>query len=70
MLVPLHQLGLVPTGNLTSDASALHSYFPGRYVIMLYAQPDNFSPPANLSQPNAGVAVFNLPNYVQVRACS
>lgn len=37
---------------------------PHRYVIMLYTQPDSFSPPANLSQANAGVAVFNFPAYV------
>jgi len=38
---------------------------PHRYVIMLYAQPDSFSAPANLSQPNVGVSVFDFPAYVK-----
>jgi len=38
---------------------------PHRYVILLYTQPDNFSPPANLSQVGAGVSVFDFPEYVQ-----
>jgi len=38
---------------------------PHRYVIMLYTQPDSFSPPANLSQPNAGVSVFDFTSYVE-----
>jgi len=33
---------------------------------MLYAQPDSFSAPANLSQPNVGVSVFDFPAYVKV----
>lgn len=38
---------------------------PHRYVILLYAQPPTFSAPAEFSQPNIGVSVFNLGNYVQ-----
>jgi phosphatidylethanolamine-binding protein (PEBP) family uncharacterized protein len=38
---------------------------PHRYVILLYTQPDNFSPPGNLSQPGVGVSVFDFPEYVQ-----
>jgi len=37
---------------------------PHRYVILLYTQPDTFSPPANLSQPGVGVSVFDFPQYV------
>ncbi|KAG6850457.1 hypothetical protein H0H93_012878 [Arthromyces matolae] len=37
---------------------------PHRYVIILYAQPDSFSPPADLSQPT-GVSLFDLDAYVK-----
>ncbi|KAG6861738.1 hypothetical protein C0995_012743 [Termitomyces sp. Mi166 len=37
---------------------------PHRYVIILYAQPDTFKPPADLSQPT-GVSLFDLNAYVK-----
>ncbi|KAH0584212.1 CEN-like protein 1 [Termitomyces sp. J132] len=37
---------------------------PHRYVIILYAQPDTFKPPADLSQPT-GVGLFDLNGYVK-----
>lgn len=37
---------------------------PHRYVILLLPQPSTFSPPANLSQPNVGVSVFHLTDYI------
>ena len=37
------------------------------YVILLLPQPAAFSPPANLSQPNVGVSVFVLTDYISVR---
>jgi len=37
---------------------------PHRYVILLYTQPDSFTPPANLST-TTGVGKFNFPQYVQ-----
>jgi len=37
---------------------------PHRYVILLLPQPSTFSPPANLSQPNVGVSVFHLNDYI------
>jgi len=37
---------------------------PHRYVILLYNQPSTFTAPANYSQPNMGVSVFNLNAYV------
>ena len=33
-------------------------------MILLYTQPSNFSPPADLSQPGVGVSVFSLSDYV------
>ncbi|KAI0255382.1 phosphatidylethanolamine-binding protein [Lactifluus subvellereus] len=36
-----------------------------RYVILLLPQPATFVPPANLNQPNAGVAVFKLTDYIK-----
>ncbi|KLO07385.1 PEBP-like protein [Schizopora paradoxa] len=38
---------------------------PHRYVILLYKQPDTFTPPANLSTANVGVSVFSLSSYIQ-----
>jgi len=38
---------------------------PHRYVILLYTQPDSFTPPTNLSQANTPVSVFNLPDYIK-----
>jgi len=38
---------------------------PHRYVILLYTQPDSFSPPTNLSTANTSVSVFNFPAYVK-----
>jgi len=38
---------------------------PHRYVILLYTQSDNFSPPANLSTANISVSVFDFTAYVQ-----
>jgi hypothetical protein len=38
---------------------------PHRYTIVIYSQPDSFSPPANLSSPNVGVSAFDFPAYVQ-----
>jgi len=35
-----------------------------RYVILLYSQPSSFSPPSNMTQPGAGVGVFNLESFV------
>ncbi|KAH9171461.1 phosphatidylethanolamine-binding protein [Lactarius sanguifluus] len=37
---------------------------PHRYVILLLPQPSTFSPPANLTQPNVGVSVFHLTDYI------
>ncbi|KAG6869010.1 hypothetical protein C0993_005668 [Termitomyces sp. T159_Od127] len=37
---------------------------PHRYVIILYAQPDTFKPPADLAQPT-GVSLFDLDAYVK-----
>jgi len=37
---------------------------PHRYVIMLYAQPDSFKAPANLSQP-VGVTLFDVNAYAK-----
>jgi len=37
---------------------------PHRYAILLYSQPSTFSPPSNLSTPDVGVDVFNLPAFV------
>ncbi|KAI0262873.1 phosphatidylethanolamine-binding protein [Gloeopeniophorella convolvens] len=37
---------------------------PHRYVILLLPQPSTFSPPANLTQPNIGVSVFHLTDYI------
>ena len=36
------------------------------YVILLLVQPQNFSPPANLSSANVGVSVFELTDYIKV----
>jgi hypothetical protein len=47
--------------------SDLRSDVAERYVILLYSQPDSFSPPANLSQANTAVSVFNFPDYIKVR---
>lgn len=33
-------------------------------MILLYSQPADFTPPANLSTPNIGVSVFSLSDYV------
>ena len=33
-------------------------------MILLYSQPANFSPPANLSTANVGVSTFSLSDYV------
>ncbi|KAF8633743.1 hypothetical protein AX17_004399 [Amanita inopinata Kibby_2008] len=38
---------------------------PHRYVVLLYEQPPNFKPPADLSQPVAGVSVFDLNGYAK-----
>jgi len=35
-----------------------------RYVIMLFVQPAMFVPPTGFNQPNMGVSVFNLEDYV------
>ena len=37
------------------------------YVILLFAQPESFTPPSNLSTPGVPVSVFNLDDYVQAR---
>jgi len=64
---------VVGTNISTDGGSAITAYAgpsppagsgPHRYVILLYVQPDTFTPPANLSQ-NAGVSVFDFPAYVQ-----
>jgi hypothetical protein len=65
---------LLPTLNVsTADGVAVTSYAgpapaagsgPHRYVILLLPQPSNFSPPANLSQANTGVSVFELTDYI------
>ncbi|KIP07988.1 hypothetical protein PHLGIDRAFT_117643 [Phlebiopsis gigantea 11061_1 CR5-6] len=36
-----------------------------RYVILLFAQPESFTPPSNLSTAGVPVSVFNLNDYVQ-----
>ncbi|KAG5338691.1 hypothetical protein C0989_006586 [Termitomyces sp. Mn162] len=41
-----------------------HHWLMARYVIILYAQPDTFKPPADLSQPT-GVGLFDLNGYVK-----
>jgi len=38
---------------------------PHRYTIVIYSQPDTFTPPANLSSANVGVSTFDFPAYVQ-----
>ncbi|KAF7338513.1 Nucleus protein [Mycena venus] len=38
---------------------------PHRYVVLLYAQPSTFSPPADLSAPVTGVHKFDLNAYVK-----
>ncbi|KAJ7684825.1 phosphatidylethanolamine-binding protein [Mycena polygramma] len=38
---------------------------PHRYVVLLYAQPSQFAPPANLSAPVDGVHKFDLSGYVK-----
>jgi len=38
---------------------------PHRYVILVYTQPDSFTPPANLTQAGVPVSVFNFPDYVK-----
>ncbi|THU99377.1 PEBP-like protein [Dendrothele bispora CBS 962.96] len=38
---------------------------PHRYVIILYQQPDSFSAPSGLSEPNIGVDKFDLNAYVK-----
>ncbi|TDL27199.1 PEBP-like protein [Rickenella mellea] len=38
---------------------------PHRYVILLFEQPASFTPPANLSQPNTPVSVFDLNAYAK-----
>lgn len=46
-------------GPAPAEGSGAH-----RYVILLYSQPADFTPPANLSSPNIGVSVFSLADYV------
>jgi len=38
---------------------------PHRYVLLLLPQSSTFSPPANLSQPNVPVSLFNLTGYIK-----
>jgi hypothetical protein len=38
---------------------------PHRYVVALYSQPETFTPPADFSQPNLPVAVFDWNAYVR-----
>jgi phosphatidylethanolamine-binding protein len=38
---------------------------PHRYIIVIYAQGDNFTPPQDLSGPVPGVERFSFPDYVQ-----
>jgi hypothetical protein len=38
---------------------------PHRYTIVIYSQPDSFTPPADLSSANVGVSTFDFPTYVQ-----
>lgn len=38
---------------------------PHRYVILLFSQPSTFTAPAEFSQPNIGVSVFDFGNYIQ-----
>ncbi|KAH7930907.1 PEBP-like protein [Leucogyrophana mollusca] len=35
-----------------------------RYAVLLFSQPAMFTPPTGFSQPNMGVSVFNLEDYV------
>ena len=49
---------------------AVYLYFPipqhdYRYVIVIYAQGRNFTPPQNLSGPVQGVELFSFPDYVK-----
>lgn len=57
----------------TGDGTAITAYAgPGpasgsgahRYVILVLPQPDNFSPPSNLSSPNTPLGVFSLTDYI------
>ena len=59
----------------TSDATAITNYAgPGPaagsgahcYVILVLPQPDDFSPPSNLSSPNTPLGVFGLTDYISV----
>jgi len=67
--------GVTVTGtNISTDGGVVITAYAGpappagsgphRYVILLYAQPDSFSAPADLPV-NAGVSVFDFPAYVQ-----
>jgi hypothetical protein len=68
--------GVTVSSSVISNASAvaITSYAgpappagsgPHRYVVLLYTQPSTFSPPTDLSQPNVGVSVFNVNDYVK-----
>jgi len=52
--------------NITNYAAPLPATGSGphRYVMLLYTQPDSFTPPANLSS-TTGVGKFNFPAYVK-----
>jgi len=64
----------IDNGNVsTSSGTEITSYAgPGpaagsgahRYVILILPQPDNFSPPANLSSPGVPVSTFDLNDYI------
>ncbi|KAI0050019.1 PEBP-like protein [Auriscalpium vulgare] len=55
--------GGIPVTQYAGPAPAAGSG-PHRYVILLLPQPSSFSPPANLTQPNVGVSVFHLTDYI------
>jgi len=68
--------GVTITGSTVSNSSAvaITEYAgpapaagegPHRYVVLLYSQPSTFTPPAAYSQPNMGVGVFSLADYVK-----
>ncbi|KAF9495999.1 PEBP-like protein [Pleurotus eryngii] len=38
---------------------------PHRYAFLLFSQPDSFAPPADFSQPNIGVSLFDINAYAR-----
>ncbi|KAJ3526822.1 hypothetical protein NM688_g8212 [Phlebia brevispora] len=66
--------GSAPFNVSTDDGTAITEYAgpapaqgsgAHRYVILLYSQPSSFEAPDGFDQPDIGVSVFNLTDYVQ-----